>query len=323
MKSYTHLTRDERVKIETLLNENKTHAYIAQRLNRSRSTISREIKKRTNRQWVYTADKADHHAYIKRLNKQKQMKKIRAHPFIEHLVRDLLLKWRSPEKISMRIALEYHVQLSGIAIRRYLDSSYWCALKQELKCKKLIVQYRAINKEKTQGRVPNRISISLRPFFVSSPLTVWHYECDFIVSTKDDKTVILTLVDKYSRFKIAQHLPDKQAWRVRDALLVLIKQHGIKTITFDNDLSFAYHGQLGIKTYFSDPYCSRQKWQIERANRERRRFFPKKTILKNISQEMLDRATFYLNHNPMKCFAGRTPREVQFNTSINYLTRTL
>jgi len=35
----------ERVQIETLLNKNNTKAYIAKRLDRSRSTISREINK--------------------------------------------------------------------------------------------------------------------------------------------------------------------------------------------------------------------------------------------------------------------------------------
>ena len=42
-KKNTRLTLKERVQIETLLNENKTKAYIAKKLNRSRSTISREV----------------------------------------------------------------------------------------------------------------------------------------------------------------------------------------------------------------------------------------------------------------------------------------
>ena len=124
MNTYTHLSRDERVRIETLLQEDKSLSYIAQRLDRNKSTISREIKKRTNRQGVYVADKADHHAYCKRLSKRKQMKKIRSHEFLEGMVRDLLLKGRSPEKISLRVAREYHTPISGIAIRRYLDSRF-------------------------------------------------------------------------------------------------------------------------------------------------------------------------------------------------------
>ena len=320
MNQYTHLSRDERVVIQTLLQENKTQTYIAQRLKRSRSTISREIRKRTNRQWIYCADNADHHAYTKRLSKRKQMKKIRAHDFAEAMICDMLRKWRSAEKISLRLARDLRLRIAGITIRRYLTSRFWSSLYEELIQKNYLKRYKARNTTpSTKGKIKHRVSIDLRPMFVSTPITTGHYECDFIVSPHGDSTVILTLVDKYSRFKIARLLPDKKAWRVRDALASLIDQYGIKTITFDNDLSFAYHYQLWVKTYFCDPYSSWQKGQIERANRDRRRYFEKQMKLKNISQAMLDVVTMNLNHQPMKCFAWRTPREVHFNTSINYL----
>ena len=44
-KKYTRLTLSERVIIETLLEENRTKSEIAKKLNRSRSTISNELKK--------------------------------------------------------------------------------------------------------------------------------------------------------------------------------------------------------------------------------------------------------------------------------------
>ncbi|MCB4800348.1 helix-turn-helix domain-containing protein, partial [Neotamlana laminarinivorans] len=54
---HRRLSLAERIKIETLFNENKTKAYIAKKLNRSRSTISREINK-----WVVKkGDKYDAH----------------------------------------------------------------------------------------------------------------------------------------------------------------------------------------------------------------------------------------------------------------------
>ncbi|MEI6866246.1 helix-turn-helix domain-containing protein [Flavicella sp.] len=47
MKTKTHsrLSLKERVVIETLLQENKAKTYIAKKLNRSRSTITREVNK--------------------------------------------------------------------------------------------------------------------------------------------------------------------------------------------------------------------------------------------------------------------------------------
>ncbi len=46
-KRKTHLTRDDRIRIETFLNERQSIRYIAARLDRSPSTISREIKNHT------------------------------------------------------------------------------------------------------------------------------------------------------------------------------------------------------------------------------------------------------------------------------------
>ena len=44
-KNYKRLTLKERVIIQILLEEKRTRSFIAKRLNRSRSTISREINK--------------------------------------------------------------------------------------------------------------------------------------------------------------------------------------------------------------------------------------------------------------------------------------
>jgi len=70
-KKYKRLTLKERVVIETLLQENKTKSYIAKKLNRSRSTITREIKK-----WGenYSATLANWNAkddYLNKRNKDK------------------------------------------------------------------------------------------------------------------------------------------------------------------------------------------------------------------------------------------------------------
>ena len=59
-KKNTRLTHKERVQIETLLNENKTKAYIAKTLKRSRSTITREVNKWVqNKTDKYSADLAN------------------------------------------------------------------------------------------------------------------------------------------------------------------------------------------------------------------------------------------------------------------------
>jgi len=74
MSSTKHrkLSLQERVQIETLLNEKKTKAYIANYLNRARSTISREINKcvQDNKTHKYNADLAHWCAKDDYLNKR-------------------------------------------------------------------------------------------------------------------------------------------------------------------------------------------------------------------------------------------------------------
>ncbi|PKP13230.1 MAG: hypothetical protein CVU08_06490 [Bacteroidetes bacterium HGW-Bacteroidetes-3] len=70
VKKHRRLTHKERVQIQTLLNENKSKAYIAKTLNRSRSTITREINKWVqNKQDIYDADLAHWNTKDDYLNK--------------------------------------------------------------------------------------------------------------------------------------------------------------------------------------------------------------------------------------------------------------
>ena len=100
VKKHRRLTLKERVQIETLLNENRSKAYIAKRLKRSRSTITREVNKLV----VSSNDKYDAHlshwcAKDDYLNK-RNIDKISKHKPLKHFVyKGLLSEW-TPEQIS-------------------------------------------------------------------------------------------------------------------------------------------------------------------------------------------------------------------------------
>src|SRR3972149_577826 len=74
-KKYSRLTYKERVIIETLLSEEKSRTFIAKQLNRSKSTITRELKKWIGKlsdknKYKYSADLADWDAKDDYLNKR-------------------------------------------------------------------------------------------------------------------------------------------------------------------------------------------------------------------------------------------------------------
>jgi len=103
VKKHRRLTYKERVVIQTLLDEKRTKAYIAIKLNRSRSTITREVNK-----WVtkpiekYDAFLANFIAKDDYLNK-RNLDKISTHSLLKFFVyKGLLSNW-TPEQISGRI----------------------------------------------------------------------------------------------------------------------------------------------------------------------------------------------------------------------------
>lgn len=319
MKTYSHLSFRERQKIEDWLIVKKSIRWIGKQLWRNPSSISREIRRNRTR-WViwYESERARVKAYQRRRKIQKETKKIRWITKLEYIVRNFLKEWRSPEMISMRLEKEYKYKLWGITIRRYIESKFWYDVKEYLMREWHLKKYRK-NRMKKWSRIINRMSIDMRPLYINNPRERWHYECDFIESIKGDKTVILRLIDRYSRRRIAIKLEHKWAELVRDTIKKCINEYWIKSITFDNDLSFGLHWQLWIDTYFCNPYSSREKWLVEWSNSEYRKPRPKKTVLKNISQFDLDKYTSYLNNRPMKCLQWKSSYEVNFQCNINYL----
>ena len=101
------LTLNERIVIQTLLEQNKTKSYIAAHLNRNRSTITREVnnwvKKPTDK---YNADDADFFAKYEYSNKRNK-DKINTYKSLKAFVYRGLLSGFSPEQISGRIKLNY------------------------------------------------------------------------------------------------------------------------------------------------------------------------------------------------------------------------
>lgn len=318
------LTKQQRDEIQYL----RDHQHYSRRdiediMWKDHSVLLREYNRNKKRWWVYDPKLAQQKTYLRNRNKKKQCKIIRMCNSLEDYVLEKLEIWRSPECVAGRwndveraiYQLKYKYLLpltSWSSIRRYIHSRYGYRIKDHMIWHgKLKKNRRKPKREKrTWGKIKHRIFIDKRPLIVSKPATIGHFECDFIESIRWDKTVFLTLVDKFSRLKIAIKLPNKESKLVLKTLKYLIKKYDIKSITFDNDNGFALHYLLWIPTYFCHTYSSREKGQIEEWNGEYRDFFSKKTEFKNITQEEIDQVTDYLNNKPFKCLKYYTPNEI-------------
>ena len=136
-RNYSRLSLIERVKIETFLNEKRSKTYIAEKLARSRSTISREINK-----WIdkpddpYNATLAQWHADDEKINKRNQTK-LSLKPKLKIQVYRWLLNRLSPEAISGRLRLLFpddaDMHISHEAIYMHIYAHRQAKLTKKLK----------------------------------------------------------------------------------------------------------------------------------------------------------------------------------------------
>jgi len=87
-----------------------------------------------------------------------------------------------------------------------------------------------------------------------------------------------------------------------------------KTVTFDRGSEFLFYPllsrQLGIKSYYCDPRAPWQKGTVENTNSRIRRFLPRETDLKEITDQQLAAVCSQINNTPRKCLGYRTPEDV-------------
>ncbi len=165
MTRYTHLTEHERYHIYLMNKQNCTLTGIAKTMGRSRSTISREIKRNTGGNG-YRCKQA--HRFAQTRHQQKP-KHIKLNDELKlHIQQKLELYW-SPEQISGRLKVEENIRISTESIYRLIlkdkvaDGSLHRYLRHKGK------KYRKRHgKNDYRGHIPNRVDIDDRPSIVDN-----------------------------------------------------------------------------------------------------------------------------------------------------------
>ena len=175
---------------------------------------------------------------------------------------------------------------------------------------------RAHGKPRRGPAIKDRVSIAERPAAVEQRAEFGHWEGDLVVGKGQDG-FILTLVERASRVLHTVKTETKRAAEVCQAVIETLLDRPIswlKTITFDNGTEFCDHqtisDQVGVAVYFADPYAAYQRGSNEQVNGLIRRYLPKGTSFKNLTNEELQEITDKINNRPRKCLGYRTPNEV-------------
>lgn len=318
--SYTHLTQDERYQIHEMLIEKKSKKDIALALSRSTTAIYRELdRNRGVHSWKPGQAQKLSEARQKNC---RNARRIDEKDWVE--VTDYLRLDLSPQQAVNRLSLEKKAPLKisheTIYRRIYADQKRGGDLVKHLRGQKPY-RKRYGSGDQRRGAIKNRVSIDERPDIVAQKTRLGDWEGDTIIG-KNQQGVVVTLVDRVSRFTLAERLDSKHADGVTAVINGLLTAHKqtCHTITFDNGKEFAGHQTmtacLQAAVYFAHPYHSWERGLNENTNGLIRQYFPKKTNFKNVSQEELQLAIHKLNHRPRKCLGYQTPYEVFYNLAI-------
>ncbi len=161
------------------------------------------------------------------------------------------------------------------------------------------------------------LPISLRPKYINKRDELGHLEIDSILGLKKEYSSIISIVDRCSRRVWLIKAEYKNEYYINKLIydFLLKNEVLVRSITVDNGLEFDALGitakKLGVKLYKCDPYCSFQRGTNERTNALVRRFIPKGSSMKYVSQVYLDEICFEINSMPRKLFDYKCSYDIE------------
>ena len=313
---YQHITLEERCRLASLREQGYTKRQIATSLDRSPSTISRELNRNASRKEGYKPVYADEQAWARRWRGSR----LDRDADLRDTVYSCLKGGWSPEQIAGRLALEAgRTLVSHETIYRFIQAQI--DRRKDYSWRHLLP--RSKSRRGCRGRrggsstsfIHLRQPLSLRPKEADHRTNPGHWEADLMAFGNRGQS-LLTLQERHSRLLLTYPLSTKESQGVADAITQLLApfpKHWRQSVTFDNGTEFARHYQLhhlGTQTFFCDPRSPWQKGGVENVNGRLRRYLPRKTDLSQLPQNQITRITQAYNHTPRKCLGYLTPAEI-------------
>ena len=333
-RSFKHLSLLEREQLYGGLKEGKSLRNIAADLGRDHTSLSRELKNNTKYGKVYLpclaqkrADRVGehqrHHAPLKSSEVFLYVRQHLRSPFF----------W-TPEMIAGRIGLDIkEASVCTETVYGYIYSrparkdKLWEYLPSGRKKRKK----KHGRKVRNKGKVPNALSIDLRPKFINKRKVPGHWETDNVEGTRPSKSALSVSVERAARVVFMTRMINQTSKVKTQALterFASLPEELRLSITQDNGKENYGHEEtkqeLGTEMYFCHAYHSWEKGSVENRNRVIRRFFPKGTDFSEVSEEEVAKVEYIINSTPMKCLGFRTPYEKmdQLLTKLNQIGST-
>ncbi len=323
---YQHLTIEEREKIQEFFWQKKSIRYIAKELGRSPSSVSREFKRNFPKQHkTYTPRLAQKRAEFKRTQRGRE-ERLKTPALREYVAIKLKDGW-SPEQIAAKAKKLSGTSISHEAIYQYIYArvyqgghGYLMPGREDLR--PYLARRRKRRMRKGMRR-PHRIrfdslpSIEQRPEEVKERVRLGHWEDDSMVYSPTCPVRLRTTNELISGVVFISKTRDRSsqdANRISKERLGNLPQSTLKTLTRDRGPeNMGYkelEKELGLSCFFAHPYSSWERGANENLNGLIRRFFPKGTDFRTLTESQIRRVEYLLNSRPRKRLGWKSPYEV-------------
>lgn len=314
MSSLQKLTKEERSELSILLGRNFLKSEIARALGRSRNTISYEIRENSTK-GVYDPVKAHAKAMVDRKYRRYDWQKIEHDKKLKaYIIMGLKKHWNPGEIAGAMRKERQSFYASKTAIYAWLRSGRGASYCVYLYSKRSYVKKRKPKTDRVM--IPDRVSIAKRPLGATNRSRYGHWEDDSIVSKKGTLGGLKSAQERKSRLVMAHKVESMSPVEHTQVAKTMFRGVCILTVSRDNGIENKHHMEQPFPSFFCDPYSSWQKGGVENANKMIRRYFPKGTDFRSVSQEEVDRVVFIINNKPRKILGYRSALEVALKAGI-------
>lgn len=336
-KLFKHLSQNDRIKMETMLNSGHKVVEVAEYLHVHRSTIYREIKRGeyTHRNSDYTeetrysSDLGQKNHDWNAQGKGRNIKIGNDRPLAEYIEGKIIEDKYSPEAALAAAAesgIEFTTSISVRTLYRYIDKGIFLKLtNKDLPVKGKRKKHN--KRVRVQKRASAGESIENRPDEVKDRENFGHWEMDTVKGKQGvTKSCMLVLTERKTRDEIIVKLPDQKAASVVEAIDRLERKWGdmftkvFRSITVDNGVEFSdyeglersvlHEGEKRTFAFCCHPYSSWERGSNENNNRLIRRHIPKGEDFDEKQDRDIEYIENWINNYPRGIFGFKTSAQL-------------
>ena len=336
-KLFKHLSQNDRIKMETMLNSGHKVVEVAEYLHVHRSTIYREIKRGeyTHRNSDYTeetrysSDLGQKNHDWNAQGKGRNIKIGNDRPLAEYIEGKIIEDKYSPEAALAAAAesgIEFTTSISVRTLYRYIDKGIFLKLtNKDLPVKGKRKKHN--KRVKVQKRASAGESIENRPDEVKDREIFGHWEMDTVKGKQGvTKSCMLVLTERKTRDEIIVKLPGQKAASVVEAIDRLERKWGdmftkvFRSITVDNGVEFSdyeglersvlHEGEKRTFAFYCHPYSSWERGSNENNNRLIRRHIPKGEDFDEKQDRDIEYIENWINNYPRGIFGFKTSAQL-------------